>query len=120
MSIKIDDKLPIFTGKVKIYADNAVKELAKDIFSVAKSNAPYQKGRLRNESKPIDKKGEAHYWVQFRAIYARYQEFGGDGRRVVRKYTTPGTGKGYLQNAGNRQTSRALSVIKKHLTRGMI
>lgn len=120
MSVKINDKLPIFTSKLKIYADDAMKELAKDIFTVAKSNAPYKHGRLRNESKPIDKKSNAHYWVQFRAVYARYQEFGGDGRRIIRKYTTAGTGKHYLQNAGNRQTSRAIGVIRKHLTRGIV
>ena len=31
--------------------------------------------------------------------YARYQEFGGDGYRVVKNYTTPGTQAHYLRDA---------------------
>lgn len=44
--------------------------------------------------------------------YARYQEFGGDGKRVVRNYTTPGTQAHYLRDAGN---SVAKEGIKNYL-----
>lgn len=33
--------------------------------------------------------------------YARYQEFGGDGKRVVKNYTTAGTQAHYLKEAGD-------------------
>lgn len=117
MSLVIDDKLPMFTNKLKSYADDAIREVARDTYIVAKNNAPYKKGRLRNEGQPIDKKGNAHYWVQFNAPYARYQEFGGDGRRIIRHYTTAGTGKNYLKNAGDKQATKIVSTIKKHLGR---
>lgn len=44
--------------------------------------------------------------------YARYQEFGGDGVRVVRHYTTPGTQAHYLRDAGD---SVAKEGIKNYL-----
>lgn len=44
--------------------------------------------------------------------YARYQEFGGDGKRVVRNYTTEGTQAHYLRDAGE---SVAKEGIKNYL-----
>ena len=44
--------------------------------------------------------------------YGRYQEFGGDGKRVVQNYTTPGTGAHYLKGAGD---SVAKEGIKNYL-----
>lgn len=40
--------------------------------------------------------------------YARYQEFGGDGRRVVRNYTTPGTHAHYLKQSGDAVSKRGI------------
>lgn len=44
--------------------------------------------------------------------YARFQEFGGDGTRVVKNYTTEGTQAHYLRDAGN---SVAREGIKQYL-----
>lgn len=45
--------------------------------------------------------------------YARYQEFGGDGRRVVRHYTTPGTHAHYLKQSGDAVTKRGIKEFIK-------
>jgi hypothetical protein len=45
--------------------------------------------------------------------YARYQEFGGDGRRVVRNYTTPGTHAHYLKQSGDAVSKRGIKEFIK-------
>jgi len=44
--------------------------------------------------------------------YAQYQHRGmrKDGTRVVRHYTTPGTGKSYLKKAGDKVVEKGLKV----------
>lgn len=45
--------------------------------------------------------------------YARYQEFGGDGRRVVRNYTTPGTHAHFLKQSGDAVAKRGIKEFIK-------
>jgi hypothetical protein len=84
----------------------------------AKNKAPLKTGDLRADSgiespRPLVKR------IYFDKEYAVYQEKGSrrDGTRVVRKYTTAGTGKEFLKNAGDKQRPLLKMKIKKHTAR---
>jgi hypothetical protein len=70
--------------------------------------------RADSETRQIKK---MHWRISFWKVYARYQEFGGDSNRTVRKYTTPGTGAHFLRNAGDEQVKKLVSKFKKHGSR---
>lgn len=113
MSVTVKDRMPQFSRSAKLVLDDALKEGAKDIIVSAKTKAPFQKGALRRDS-DVKKISRLLWRVSFWAEYARYQEFGGDGRRTIRKYSTAGTGKGYLGSSGDEVAGRIVRKFKKH------
>jgi hypothetical protein len=111
--IRVINKLPIFSVKAKMVLDDALAEASKDILIDSKNIAPFKKGGLRSDS--LAKKMKVLHWrVSYNKEYARYQEYGGDGKRVIRKYTTPGTGKAYLKTAGDNKIQKMIPLFKKH------
>ena len=119
-NVIIIDKMPRFKNSLNDVLNDALREGARDILIDAKTKAPFKKGGLRSdtETKGI---GKLKWQVSFFKEYARFQEFGGDSKRKVRNYTTAGTGKAYLKNAGdNVSKNRMLGIIRKHLTRARV
>lgn len=113
ISVRIDDRLPMFSNKAKNYLNDALKEGAKDILVKSTAKAPYKDGGLRG-NKDAMQTGRMQWTVTYWNEYARYQEFGGDGRRVVRNYTTAGTGKGYLKKSGDEVANAMSLIFAKH------
>lgn len=113
MTVIIINKMPQFATSVSLVMDAAVREAARDTLINAKTKAPFLKGGLRSDTS-IKKIGSIIYRVSFFKEYARFQEFGGDANRTIRRYTTAGTGKHYLKNAGDEQVARLNSVFRKH------
>ena len=114
--MRINNRLPQFQAKLYLNLDTAVKELAKDILIESQNKAPFKRGPLRTDS-DMKRIGLAHWQVRYHKEYARFQEAGGDGKRVVRKYSTAGTGKGFLENTVNKIFGRAIVTLKKHAGR---
>ena len=110
------DKLPRFKGSLYNVMDDALNEGARDTLLKAKTKAPVEHGHLRGASE-IKRVGRLKQRISFWIEYARFQEFGGDGKRRVRKYTTAGTGAHYLRNAGDEQARMMPNIIKKHAQR---
>lgn len=83
--------------------DNALNNMAETTLSRARMTVPRKTGRLSESGRVVsDKKLEKKVVFGSSDIkYAGYQERGMaiDGSRVVRNYTTPGTGSRYLLNA---------------------
>lgn len=94
--------------------DRALNRIAIDIERLSKTQVPLDKGQLR-ASGYHRRLGFLNYRIIYNKEYARYQEFGGDDRRVVRHYTTPGTKKFYLRDPGNLIKGRALEYLKREL-----
>lgn len=116
MRPKVIDKMPRFKASLYSVLDDALADASKDILINAKNRAPFKKGALRSNSE--NKQMRPLNWrVSFWLEYARFQEFGGDSRRRVVKYSTPGTGKGYLRKSGDEQASKLKAVVKKHTVR---
>jgi len=119
MSIMVIDKMPLFKRNLYSVMDDALKEGARDVLIKAKAKAPYRKGGLRGDTdittpKPLSKR------ISFGIEYARFQEFGGDGKRQVRKYTTSGTGAHYLKTSGDDIGKSLVSTFRKHGIRARV
>lgn len=116
MAVKVINRLPRFKQTLYVVLDDALKEGARDIRLHAKEKAPYKMGHLRANS-DFTQIGRLKWRVSFWEVYARFQEFGGNNKRRVRKYTTSGTGKHYLKNAGDQMVLKLKSILKKHAGR---
>lgn len=116
MSVRVDNRINQFAASAKYEIDNAIRESAVNVLIASKQRAPFDKGGLRGDTETkriIPMHWRVSYWKE----YARFQEFGGDGRRVVRRYKTSGTGKRYLTTAGNNETSNLIARLKVYAKR---
>lgn len=114
--VTVVNHLPKFSNLLDSVLDDAIKEGAVDGLVNARTKAPFDMGGLRADSETKQIK-RMHWRISFWKIYARYQEFGGDSKRTVRKYTTSGTGAHFLRNAGDEQFKKLVSKFKKHGSR---
>ena len=106
----------------------ALDNMASDIETLAKvKKVPVKRGHLQGSINAINK-GQSGRRVEATAKYARFQEFGGNRKRRVRKYSKPGTGAHYLRDSGKeitrdfekyvqRQTQRLRYVGKQKIER---
>lgn len=114
MGFKITDKIHQWAEKNIDAMDRALNRLSVDVERAAKNRVPVSAGGGQLKSSGSHRKaGILKYVVEFNKEYARFQEFGGDEKRVVRNYTTPGTGKFYLRDAGASVAKKAVDYFKQ-------
>lgn len=106
-------------AQTKLNVKNALKAMADATLQRAQMLAPMSAieghaGTLRASGLVAESSDGLTVAVRFGngIPYARYQEFGGDGVRVVKNYTTEGTQAHYLRDAGN---SVAKEGLKQYL-----
>jgi len=113
MPVTVIDKLPTFSKSLRSVYEDALAEGARDALIKARNRAPFKHGPLRANSDhhsvaPLLQR--ISFWIE----YARFQEFGGDGSRRVRNYTTAGTGAHFLQQAGDEELKNLPARFLKH------
>lgn len=114
MKVIVKDYIEQFAKRNTQVMDKALGNMARDVKFIAKAYVPRKSGDLQSEI--IDeRKGMLKHRVLVDKEYAGYQERGAraDGSRVVRKYTTPNTGKRYLERAGLKVAKDALNYLKQ-------
>lgn len=82
---------------------NGLDAMADAIMKNAMVIAPKKFGTLKNSAK-VRKINNTTREVVFgggNVPYAHYQEMGGYGNKIVKNYTTPGTGAHYLEKSGD-------------------
>lgn len=111
---EIKDNTEDFLRKNEATVDNALARMARDIKQIAQSTVPYRDGDLFNSARD-EKLSTLQYQVIFDKEYAAYQERGmrKDGSHVIRKYTTPSTGAGFLDKAGTKVTRDGIEYLKQ-------
>ena len=107
------DRMPQFKRSAYNVLNDALIEGAREVLFNAKTRAPYKKGGLRGKTEKHQERPLLQRIV-FGIEYARFQEFGGDGKKIVRNYSTPGTGKGYLKSSGDEVAAGLTTTFKKH------
>ena len=109
---KIIDNLLKFAQKNEGAMDRSLNRMAVDIERLSKVQVPHDKGQLK-ASGYHKREGRLKYTVGYNKVYARYQEFGGDDKRVVRKYSKPGKKKFFLRDPGRMISQRAVEYFKQ-------
>lgn len=99
MSYKITDHTGAVRSQTIQRASTFLRVAADNILDNAKPNTPKKLGNLSRDV--LRRVNGLHGEIEWRKVYAQYQERGmrRDGSRRVRKYTTPGTGPHYAENA---------------------
>lgn len=109
-----DNRFPQYRRAVENQLDQMLDSMALDIVRLAEMKVPLKDGALWGEIRKT-KKAENSYIVEVNSDYAAYQERGmrADGSRVVRNYTTGGTGKDFLKNSARSVFNRLGSYFNK-------
>jgi hypothetical protein len=132
VSAKVDNRLPQYSKLLKKALNDGMNELARDVLIDARNHTPYS-GTKKNRKKVGKKdRGTGGHLrmssgvrspqfltkiIYYNKEYAHFQEMGGDKKRVIRKYTTAGTGSHFLENAIREVQPRITSTIIKHIQR---
>lgn len=112
--VKITDNSGQWFGHQISRMNKALNNMANTILTDSRAIAPKKTGAMRKNAKI-----EKHYMsisVVYPLPYSGYQERGMeyDGSRVVRHYTTPGTGPHYLEQTGKNVVERGIKWFLYH------
>lgn len=107
-------------------SDLACYALAEQMLSDCEHFIPYSGGSSQSagglrESGKVVKGEDGTYYIVWDSVYALYQWFGvrADGTHRVRNYTTPGTGKQWVEAARAKYGKRWQSIIQREFNGGM-
>ena len=110
MSVKITDNHPKIQASTSQAVNLALRFMVDAIDKQAFRKTPKDQGELR---KNILKNVSGHSaFIKWKSEYAAYQERGYTSG-PVRRYTTPGTGPHFAENAVDKVTSQANVYLKK-------
>jgi len=130
VSVKVESKIPQFKRETESKLEMILGTLASKIHTLAVMKAPKSKNIMtggKKHSSPGNLRASGHservnklsYRVSFgdklNVPYARFQEYGGDGTRIVKRYTTPGTSKNYLRGSAENILRNANETLRKLL-----
>jgi hypothetical protein len=114
--VKIINNLKKFVKKDREAGDRAFERMAVDILRLSKIRVPHGDTGILESSGRYRRIDTLKYVVEYgqegpAKAYARFQEFGGDGKRVVRNYTKSGSGKGFLRESADTIVNNAMNYI---------
>lgn len=110
--ITVIDNLPRFGTLAGQATDRALNRMAVDIERMSKAQVPVKHGQLRSAGHHT-KLGYLRYQIYYNMVYARFQEFGGDLKRRVRRYTKPGSKSFFLRDPGNHIAKQAVEYFRR-------
>lgn len=107
--VVITDNSGEWLSKTHRQLNNALTAMCNSIKNTSQLVVPKDSKTLARSAR-IERVGEDAMAVTYGKglAYARYQEFGGDGKRVVKNYTTPGTHAHYLKQSGDAVVKRGI------------
>lgn len=116
MGVKIINNIQKFGESAYRSIDRALNRMAIDVERLSKMQVPHDKGQLKASGRH-ERAGFLLYRIIYNKVYALYQELGGDGKRVVKRYSKPGKKKFYLRDPGNLIASKATSYFRMEAKR---
>lgn len=101
-------------SKIEVVMDSALDRMGEDGVKIARMRIPYASGDLFKAVEHVKIAPLAHR-VRVEKEYAGYQEMGRrkDGSHVVKKYTTPSTGKEFLRDMARNLIRNAINYFKQ-------
>jgi hypothetical protein len=123
--IRIVDNTLKFISQADQALDRTLNLMVIDIERLAKQQVPVGVGKKGKQHSAGQLKASGYhkrlgfkkYVIGFNKEYSAYQEWGGDGKRVVRKYSRPGKKKFYLRDPVLLIHSRAVTYFKKEIAK---
>ena len=107
-------------------SETAVYALAEQMLQDSEKYVPYSGGSIQSagglrESGKVVKGESGTMYLVWDTVYALYQWFGirKDGTHPVKNYTTPGTGKLWVEEAKKHYKPRWDDIIQKEFNRSM-
>ena len=104
----------------------AAYALAEQMLSDSEKYVPHSGGSITSagglrESGKVVKGDSGTMYVVWDTVYALYQWFGirADGTHKVQHYTTPGTGKQWVEAAKKRYKDRWAAIVQKKFSEGL-
>lgn len=112
--IIVKDKMPEFVRQNVGIMDLALSVMGNDLANIAKIRQPFKSGDMMKETYHERVSNLKHH-VVVNTEYAAVQERGSrlDGSYVIRKYTTPNTGKGFLIGAAEVVMKNGANYFKQ-------
>ena len=114
MGVKITDKSGVFVKASTDAVDRSLNRMSIDIERQSKFQVPFLKGQLK-ASGSHQRMGIMKYRVSYNKVYALYQHEGGDGKRVVKKYSMPGKKKHYLIDPAKMISARGFNYLTQEI-----
>lgn len=120
MGITIKTNRAAWKSAVEKAADFAAAALAEQMMQDSRDKIPKEEGTLRDIGR-IEKSALGQRDLVWSNVYAGYQWYGmrADGTHVVRNYTTPGTGKMWVEQARAENADRWKKVAQNAFTEGL-
>lgn len=114
--VKIINNMKKFVKKDREAGDIAFERMAVDILRLSKVRVPHGDTGMLESSGRYRKLDTMKYVVEYgqegpSKAYARFQEYGGDGNRIVRNYTKSGSGKAFLRGPADEIIRNAMHYI---------
>lgn len=126
MSVEIKTDRTAWANAIQQASDLAVYALAEQILTDSEKYVPYSGGSIQSagnlrESGFVERGESGEYYVIWDAVYALYQWFGmrRDGSHRVQRYTTPGTGKQWVEKARQSCQKRWDTIAQKAFSKGL-
>lgn len=115
-----------WTGVMDHATGVALYALAEQMLADSEQFVPYSGGSSQSagnlrEHGHIEQGESGRIYLVWDTVYALYQWFGvrADGTHRVRRYTTPGTGKQWVETAKARFAARWHEIVQKAFTEGI-
>ena len=127
MSVEIIINKSKWVGALKAATAKASYALANQIMTDSERFTPYSGGSIQSAGNlreaRIDPPGgkSTDVYVVWDAVYAAYQWFGmrRDGSHQVHNYTTPGTGKQWVETARKSYGDNWMVIAQKEFNEGL-
>lgn len=115
--VTLTDKSGLWFDHEMEKIDAVLESMSRATINEADMRVPFKNGTLRDSHRIIKgHKAVAIIYGGGPIRYGGYQERGKrrDGTHVVKNYTTPGTGKEYLQTSGKNIVKRGMKWLLSH------
>lgn len=115
-NIKIINNIKKYTSANESALDRALNRMSIDIERLSKEQVPHGETGSLKASGHHERVSKLKYHIIYNKVYALYQHEGGDGKRVVRRYSKPGKKKHYLKDPGELIGRKAIEYFRQEVS----
>lgn len=127
MAVIVKTNKQKWINAVNTASDQAMYALAEQMLADSEKFVPYSGGSsqsaggLRESGKVVKGEDKGIFYLVWDAVYALYQWFGvrADGTHRVHNYTTPGTGKQWVEAAKAKNSDKWRDIAQKDFSRAL-